>query len=106
MNIFTLSVPIRRLPLALLLTAAAWTASAQTGLSGGGNNAAVGGAGGFVTGSSGSTGGATGPGAGMGTMPTAPFLSNGQSQPSGLVRPMTPELGQGNAYTLRMPLPP
>ena len=41
----------------------------------------------------------------MGTMPTAPFLSNGQSQPSGLVRPMTPELGQGNAYTLRMPLP-
>lgn len=42
----------------------------------------------------------------MGTMPTAPLLTNGQSQPSGLVRPMSPEIGQANAYTLRMPLPP
>jgi len=42
----------------------------------------------------------------MGAIPNAPWLTNGQSLPSGLVRPMTPDFGQGTAYTLRTPLPP
>ena len=41
----------------------------------------------------------------MANMPAAPWLLNGQSQPSGLVRPMTPDGPPTATNVLRMPLP-
>jgi len=98
--------PLRRLAVALLLSALPWSVAAQSGLTNpsGGGVANMGyGASGFGTG--GAMGGSGAMGAGMGNVPTAPFLSNGPSQASGLTRPMTPELGPANPLTWRMPLP-
>lgn len=98
--------PLRRLAVALMLSALPWSVAAQSGLTNqpGGGVANMGyGASGFGTG--GAMGGSGAMGAGMGNVPTAPFLSNGPSQASGLTRPMTPELGPANPLTWRMPLP-
>ncbi len=100
------STPLRRLAAALLLSALPWSVGAQSGLTNNAGSGAAnmgGGSSGFGTG--GAMGGSGAMGTGMGNVPTAPFLSNGQSQPTGLTRPMTPELGAANPFTWRMPLP-
>ena len=101
MKIQALYYPFRAFALTFLLSTLYWSVCAQSGLA---NNSASGGLGsGSTLGTPGVAGG--GAGAGMGNLPAAPWLGNGQSQPSGLIRPITPELGAGNPYILRTPLP-